>query len=150
MKLSQLLYISKPVAPLQASELADLLSQARQKNRDLRITGLLLYSEESFMQVIEGPNLNIQRLYTSITLDSRHTDVQEIYFRSIEERHFHDWKLGFRYLRQRTEEDSLFETMVGQLADSIDQRQSIPNIRSLMQHYYNVPRHDVFEGWVET
>lgn len=47
------------------------------------------------MQVLEGERQRVERLYTKITLDMRHRDVQEIARRTISEREYGDWSMSF-------------------------------------------------------
>jgi hypothetical protein len=62
-------YISFSTQPFSARELLDLLAFARENNGKLAVTGMLLYREGSFMQVLEGRPANVHRLYTRIESD---------------------------------------------------------------------------------
>lgn len=62
-------------------------------NRRLDITGILWFSEEHFLQVIEGPRDAIISLYQSIQRDSRHFDITTVSEGSIPQRSFKRWGL---------------------------------------------------------
>jgi hypothetical protein len=49
-----LVYVSSATKPFSPDELSELLAQARVDNAALGITGMLLYSNGNFMQVLEG------------------------------------------------------------------------------------------------
>ena len=93
----ELVYISEASHPFSLSELQDLLTQARLKNASLDITGLLLYSEESqrFIQVLEGDEYEVNRIYDAIVDDPRHTNVRLLGSNKITRRDFSDWRMGF-------------------------------------------------------
>lgn len=75
-------------------ELADIALGAHEFNRQNRITGLLVYIGEHFLQVIEGTRGRIEHLYKKIESDPRHTNVLEILNQPISERSFSNWSMG--------------------------------------------------------
>lgn len=91
----QLCYISRSEAFPDEQALKALLAQSRENNASLEITGLLLYKHGSFMQVIEGPEENIEQLFERISADDRHHSISELYREPISEREFAEWKMGF-------------------------------------------------------
>jgi hypothetical protein len=91
-------YISFSTQPFSARELLDLLAFARENNGKLAVTGMLLYREGSFMQVLEGRPANVHRLYTRIESDPRHHEIKSILREPIAERIFPDWSMGFQDL----------------------------------------------------
>ncbi|NOH70897.1 BLUF domain-containing protein [Vibrio pectenicida] len=104
MKLIELVYVSKARNRLEQDELEGILSKARKNNTDHDITGLLLYDGYgTFIQVLEGPEPSVERLFEKIKTDSRHSGVNRIGFHQINSRSFSDWKMGFRVLDQDLE-----------------------------------------------
>ncbi|HEY0307363.1 MAG TPA: BLUF domain-containing protein [Acidobacteriaceae bacterium] len=93
--LSHLMYASVATAPLDADGLKDLLKQSRAFNKLHSITGMLLYSDNNFFQVIEGPRTAIEALFQTILRDKRHTQVTLIIQEPISRRYFDDWSMGF-------------------------------------------------------
>lgn len=90
-----LIYISSAVKQLNYDELSSLLREARESNRERGITGLLLYQDGTFMQMLEGERAAVQELFGKISKDSRHVGVHVVHEGEIERRNFDDWSMGF-------------------------------------------------------
>ncbi len=77
-------------------DLKTLLELSYRNNLEHKITGLLLYAGNHFMQTIEGPTSEILTLFDNIQADNRNKDVTVLNDRDIEEREFPGWSMGFR------------------------------------------------------
>jgi hypothetical protein len=75
--------------------LKDLLKKTRKKNEARHVTGMLLYLDPFFMQVLEGEETMVNELFNLIKQDSRHHKVSLIYKKPKEERYFSNWTMGF-------------------------------------------------------
>lgn len=95
MPLQQLIYNSAATKPLNEVELARLLLGARRRNEALGVTGMLLYHEGSFLQVLEGEEKTLDPLFERIGGDPRHRRVTVLLRRGIEARQFGAWSMGF-------------------------------------------------------
>ena len=95
MKLIQLIYVSAALKLFTPAELRELLRLARIKNQRLDVTGMLLYHQGSFLQVLEGPAAAVDPLLETIGADQRHHKLMLLLRREIEARNFADWKMGF-------------------------------------------------------
>ena len=93
--LERLLYRSKATNTLGSLHLFNMLSEARAKNALLGITGHLLYTEEVFVQCIEGPPEAIASLWESLQRDARHQDLELLARGPLEKRRFTDWSMAF-------------------------------------------------------
>jgi hypothetical protein len=93
--LERLVYRSKATHKLGSLHLFNLLSLSRDKNKRLGITGHLLYTEEIFVQCIEGPPAAIESLWKSLQRDERHYDIELISRGPLAERRFADWSMAF-------------------------------------------------------
>jgi hypothetical protein len=71
--LHRLIYTSSAVGVLRADELDRILLRARASNERSGVTGLLLFHEGSFLQVIEGSPAGVLSLMERIKRDRRHT-----------------------------------------------------------------------------
>ncbi len=91
----QLIYASAATTPLDEAELADLVERARLNNASHGVTGLLLYDQGTFLQLLEGPEGEVRPLYDKITQDPRHDKVVLLFKGEIEERGFDEWRMGF-------------------------------------------------------
>ena len=93
--LYQLVYGSTVTWPLNQQEVLGLLQQSHAKNEQLGITGVLLYRDRCFVQVLEGDPDAVRRLFATIQRDDRHQDVQTILEREVQHREFARWEMGF-------------------------------------------------------
>lgn len=96
-----LLYISYATEPFSEEELRELLVQSRKKNKEHSITGMLVYIEGKFIQVLEGEKKKVEQLYEVIRQDPRHEKVSTLMEGIISKRNFEDWSMGFKVLNQR-------------------------------------------------
>ncbi len=92
--LVRLLYASRAAAPLTPSVVDSILAQSRAHNPGLGITGMLCYSEDLFLQVLEGGRDEVCELYNTIVRDDRHVNVRILCFEEIAERRFGSWTMG--------------------------------------------------------
>ncbi len=76
--------------------LGELLEQSRERNLKNRITGLLLYKDGQFMQVLEGDEAAVMKIFASIERDPRHKSVDVLRAEYIQYRDFPDWSMGFK------------------------------------------------------
>ena len=77
-------------------DLHDILDTARFLNNRNDITGALLYVEQGmFIQLVEGPPDNIEKLLHKLGKDERHRSLTVIYDELIEKRWFTGWLMGF-------------------------------------------------------
>jgi hypothetical protein len=81
--------------PLSSAELESLLAECRHNNSKADITGILLYRNGSFFQVLEGEQPTVEALFDRIGLDKRHHQTKKIIFETIATRSFAAWTMGF-------------------------------------------------------
>jgi hypothetical protein len=93
-----IVYQSTALGQPTTADLKFLLQQSRPKNSRLGITGLLLYGNGEYLQVLEGEKEAVQALYATIRQDYRHTRVTTLSDGPIEARVFQDWSMGFQTL----------------------------------------------------
>ncbi len=99
-KLINLVYGSSTTTPFSDEELLALLAKSREKNRRLGVTGLLLYRERNFLQVLEGEEQAVWEIYNKIVEDPRHSSILLYGVRPVTERLFGDWEMGFLNLEK--------------------------------------------------
>ena len=97
-KLCHLVYISRASTLFSASDLLTLLKKARARNAQHSITGMLLYKDQSFVQVLEGNANSIEDTFNLICGDDRHSRIRVLIKGPINERDFSDWQMGFQNL----------------------------------------------------
>ena len=91
----QLIYASAATRELEPAELEKILAAARRNNQPAGITGMLVYHEGSFLQVLEGDRELVEALYEKIELDDRHTNAFILLRSEDAERCFERWSMGF-------------------------------------------------------
>lgn len=93
MKLTRLIYKSRLASQLELTELLDLAKRADDNNAKMSISGILLLSRGTFLQVLEGPSINVNRLYAKIAQDPRHNDIELLSVTDTDDRHFGKWNM---------------------------------------------------------
>ncbi|MGV3635640.1 MAG: BLUF domain-containing protein [Pseudorhodoplanes sp.] len=88
------LYASRPVKPVPSDLLDQILEQSRRNNPPRGITGLLCYTSDVFVQVIEGGRDEVCELFAAIVRDQRHAHVRLLSYEEIAERRFPGWTMG--------------------------------------------------------
>ncbi len=76
----------------------DILSTARTNNPEHGITGMLLFGDGTFIQVLEGPLSAIDQLVENIKQDARHDRFDVLYEDMVDDRAFGDWSMAYRVL----------------------------------------------------
>jgi hypothetical protein len=94
----QLTYVSQSVGLMSQQQLIELLEQARAINAEAGVTGMLLYKDGSFIQVLEGDEEAVRSIYERIRSDPRHANVRILYDEEIARRDFPEWAMGFHNL----------------------------------------------------
>jgi hypothetical protein len=93
--LVSLIYVSVAAQDLKESEVARLLLTARSRNVVAGLTGMLVYQDRHFLQVLEGPRTAVEAVFNKIAEDPRHTRVSKLVVEPIEVRSFGDWTMGY-------------------------------------------------------
>jgi hypothetical protein len=88
------LYASRASTALTSAMIEDILERSRVNNPTNGITGVLCYSGDIFIQVLEGGRDEVCELYNSIVRDGRHGHVRLLVFEEIRERKFSNWTMG--------------------------------------------------------
>ena len=89
------IYASAATQKMYAHELAKLLQDARKNNEALDISGMLLFHNGSFLQILEGEEDAVETLVAKIKQDPRHKSFNLLLREEIEERDFEDWSMGY-------------------------------------------------------
>lgn len=94
-QLCRLLYLSTGSDKLSKEELEALLSKSRENNLKKNITGALFAGGDLFIQVLEGEDIELIRLYSVIFDDPRHNNCMLVGVSPIAHRIFKDWSMGY-------------------------------------------------------
>ncbi len=93
MHLKSVLYVSTALKSFTPKELEDLEAIAYSNNLMLNLSGYLYFAKGTFVQYIEGPEENLDALFSRICSDDRHTVVRWISEEDIENRRFPNWSM---------------------------------------------------------
>lgn len=105
MSFYSLIYVSQATRPMSGDDLKAILTKSHENNHKRDVTGILLYHNERFMQVLEGDQGVVQGLYRKISADPRHKAARIVYQRPVKQRTFGEWKMGFRDLGDLATDD---------------------------------------------
>ncbi len=98
----QIAYFSSATHLMSSEELHRLLDESRVHNAASDITGMLLYKEGNFLQILEGEELVVRQLFQKIQRDPRHKGVIVVVDEAIPGREFPDWQMAYRDLSLET------------------------------------------------
>lgn len=93
--MQRIIYLSSAENYLSEQEISSLLKKSRLNNLQRNITGMLLYIDGNFLQVLEGKKQEVIDLYEKIIKDSKHKGLICVFNNQIEKRQFPDWSMGF-------------------------------------------------------
>jgi len=96
MALIQLSYISIAAYEMSDADLDQIVASATRRNAENGITGMLLYADGRFMQLLEGEDAVVEATFARVSLDPRHHDVVVTERAAIEARSFSNWSMGFK------------------------------------------------------
>jgi len=92
--LVQLLYASRLSEGTTAATASVILQQARLRNPDSGITGVLCHGDHLFLQLLEGGREQVNALFARIQRDTRHTDVTLLHYGEVTQRRFPSWTMA--------------------------------------------------------
>ena len=94
-----LTYVSSAVDLFSRDSLHELLRKSRRANEAAGISGLLLYRDGNFMQVLEGEPAAVQQTFRKIESDARHRGILVLLQQDdLTNRQFEGWSMAFRDL----------------------------------------------------
>jgi Sensors of blue-light using FAD len=116
--LVSLLYLSRTSEVFRVEDLPALLARAQERNQRHGLSGALLFYAGRFMQVIEGPEPEVQRCFERIRADVRHACVTAVALQPIVERRFARW--GMRRVEMAQGPDRAVAAFLDELTSAPD------------------------------
>lgn len=98
MSLIHLIYVSTAREELDVVQLDKILESSVRHNTEQGVTGMLLYANGNFMQVLEGDAAAVDETFSRVKDDPRHHGVFLIERAPIAQRAFARWTMGFKRL----------------------------------------------------
>ena len=97
-KLFRMAYVSTASKLFEPAELREMLKEANERNKKTGVTGMLLYKDGQFMQVLEGEAEAVTATFSRISADPRHHGIMVLVKGAVQERRFPTWSMAFRDL----------------------------------------------------
>jgi hypothetical protein len=91
----QMIYSSQATAAMSIADLEEILVDARTGNEKRKVTGVLVYVDGVFLQILEGEEQALRTLMRSIASDSRHTNVKVFYEAEVDRPIFTSWRMAY-------------------------------------------------------
>jgi len=95
MFLVRLIYASQVTSQITPDDIEALLKNARQHNAKQGVTGLLCFSQDCFLQCLEGSRSAVNAVYHRIVKDPRHNSIVLLDYKEIVQREFSEWSMGY-------------------------------------------------------
>ena len=95
MSLHRIIYLSRAADNLSIEEVKQLWIKAKSNNEKTNVTGILLYIDGDFLQILEGEKEIVQNLFELIKIDKRHKSIITVYNNTIEKLEFPNWSMAF-------------------------------------------------------
>lgn len=100
MSLIQLFYVSTASIKMDVRALESILKKAHANNLKAQITGMLIYEDGNFMQVLEGNAETVRNKFHQIARDPRHKNIIKLGENTVDKRDFPDWSMGFKLFNE--------------------------------------------------
>ena len=134
----RIIYLSSATKLLSNDELNHLLKKSKLKNKIYNITGLLLYIDGDFLQVIEGKKNDVLNLFELIKNDNRNRSIICVFSEKVEKRQFPDWLMGFSQLTYHDlQKMESFENITKTTLSNIDDKVAISFIKTFVESHRN-------------
>ncbi len=88
-----LTYVSDATSELQSGDVFKIVEASARNNSDRDLTGFLIFANNRFFQVLEGPEAQVNALLAKLGDDKRHDNITILHRTAIEERRFPNWSM---------------------------------------------------------
>lgn len=131
-----LIYSSRKKESCDEQEIQNILDACQRNNSKKNITGILLHSNDRFLQYLEGDQEKIQHLYEHIRKDVRHDMVMLVKKGEVQNRLFPSWEMGYKKLNNSLgfhsdvdqKEISTFNQLLNGQSNSIEEKQVLKTL----------------------
>ncbi len=134
----QIIYASSAVDEMTPEKLDIISQQAKRNNSINNLTGILIYGDQMFFQVLEGPPEKITEMKDLIWSDERHNGISEFKDSLIHERSFPDWSMGCYRLKTTVTNDSQWPIVdLNSITDHLPPT-TTPDVRVLVETFFQI------------
>lgn len=97
-QLFRLIYLSRNTGTFSVSKAQQIITVSESNNKDRQLTGMLLYANNHYLQMLEGYVLEINEIYEQIARDERHDKIALLGMNHADKRIFPEWQMRFANL----------------------------------------------------
>ena len=105
--------------------IAKILEVAREKNKFLGVTGLLIFNGGSFLQLLEGERKSVMNLFGRICCDQRHFNINTLLAYNNGIRLFPEWSMCYKNLNEDGKDHSSLKTLTEKILEKSLSHQQI-------------------------
>ena len=95
-KVFQLVYVSEAVEDISYTDILEILQVSRRHNQRDEISGILIFREGRFLQLLEGPEVKVRQALGRVLLDERHFSLRVLTEVHSEKRIFDAWFMAYQ------------------------------------------------------
>ena len=126
-------YCSRATEGVDEVEVNRIVEAAQRRNFTRGITGVLVFGNGVFFQLLEGPAVQVQKLIANLQSDPRHCDVVSLdWSEERRERLYPNWEM------ERVEADDIRRVLIDALVSSEDQA-NVAALKRILEHLDFVP-----------
>lgn len=103
-----LIYVSYATSKPDSEVLKGIAEVSHLNNIKRDVSGMLIYLDGKFLQILEGEKDTVLTLYNKILRDPRHEKVRILIEGDLQKRNFKNWAMGFKMLNKHD-----FQSMSG-------------------------------------
>jgi hypothetical protein len=141
-KLTRFAYIARYAGRDLDRDLFDIINASRRNNPRDGLSGVLLFDDGHFIQVVEGPGTNVTRLMMRVLSDPRATDVGVLCYELVDERAFG----GFVMLPLRLDGALSFDPLVLRFREAYRQAAKVHDVATCLPLLQSIVRRAVDRG----
>lgn len=143
MILNQLIYVSDRNKC--ENDIKSIQTEAQYFNKINNLTGALLYTDISYLQVLEGSRKDLTLIFNKIMKDARHKNIRLIQCGDIVYRNFYNWSMLFLNAN-KINEQILFKHGIDKDLDVVIQSDSISSEKICSLFLELIKRHEIYEA----
>lgn len=92
-------YISNSIVDISNQDIHEIFEITLQNNKKRNITGILIYNNGHFFQVLEGKESDVEYVYSRIIQDNRHHGIIKLLETKIKDSIFAEYETGFTVMK---------------------------------------------------
>lgn len=133
-----LCYQSECTFSLTHQNIIQILEKSRINNASNNLTGILLIINNTFLQILEGSQSQVEKTFQRITLDKRHENIVKLMDGHIQERSFPLWTMGYKLMgaEEVNEIDKYLDISTRTIRDIGDTSNNKDLFISFLRSYY--------------